>query len=42
MDAAMQATLMLAAIRVLFTDARRRLAALRSALDGTLGELLAE
>ena len=42
MDAAMQATLMLAAIRVLLTSIRQRLAALRAALDGTLGELLAE
>src|SRR5262249_49349076 len=42
MDAAMQAFLMLAAIRVLLTSTRRRLAALRASLDGTLGELLAE
>jgi|RhiMetdeSRZDD1v2_1073273.scaffolds.fasta_scaffold597469_2 hypothetical protein len=42
MDAAMQAMLMLAAIRVLLTSIRQRLAALRAALDGTLGELLAE
>jgi hypothetical protein len=42
MDAAMQAILMLAAIRVLLTSIRQRLAALRAALDGTLGELLAE
>ena len=42
MDAAMQAMLMLAAIRVLLTNVRQRLAALRAALDGTIGELLAE
>jgi hypothetical protein len=42
MDAAMQAILMLAAIRLLLTSTRQRLAALRVSLDGTLGELLAE
>ena len=42
MDAAMQAMLMLAAIRVLLTNVRQRFAALRASLDGTLGELLAE
>jgi hypothetical protein len=42
MDAAMQAMLMLAAIRVLLTSVRQRLATLGAALDGTLGELLAQ
>lgn len=42
MDAAMQAMLMLAAVRVLLTSVRQHLAALRASLDGTLGELLAQ
>jgi hypothetical protein len=42
MDVTMQAMLMLAAIRVLLTSLRRRLAAFRASLDSTLGELLAE
>jgi hypothetical protein len=42
MDAAMQAMLMIAAARVLTASVRRRLAALRAALDRALGELLAD
>jgi hypothetical protein len=42
MDAAMQAMLMIAAARVLMTSVRRRLAAIREALDRALGEMLAD
>ena len=42
MDAAMQAMLTLAAIRVLLTNVRQRLAALCASLDSTLGELLTQ
>jgi hypothetical protein len=42
MDAALQATLMIAATRVLLTSLRRRLAALHAALDRALGDILAD
>jgi Flp pilus assembly pilin Flp len=42
MDAVAQAVLMLAAVRVLMTGARRRLTALCATLDGALSEMLAD
>lgn len=42
MDAAMQAVLVVAAVRVLLTSVPRRLAALRATLDRALAEMLAE
>jgi hypothetical protein len=42
MDAVAQAALMLAAVRVLVTGARRRLAAFCATLDGALSEMLAD
>jgi hypothetical protein len=42
MDAALQAMLMMAALRIAVTRARRRLAAFRATLDGALCELLAD
>jgi hypothetical protein len=42
MDAALQAMLMMTAVRVLIRSLRRRLAAFRATLDGALGELLAD
>jgi hypothetical protein len=42
MDAVAQAVLMLTAVRVLVTGARRRLTALCATLDGALNELLAD
>jgi hypothetical protein len=42
MDAALQAMLMMTALRMAVTSVRRRLAAFRAVLDGALGELLAD
>ena len=42
MDAVAQAVLMLAAVRVLMTAVRRRLAAFCAMLDGALNEMLAD
>jgi hypothetical protein len=42
MDAVVQVALLLAAVRVLMTGARRRLTAFCTKLDGALDEMLAD
>ena len=42
MDAVVQVALLLAAVRVLMTEARRRLSGFCATLDGALNEMLAD